>query len=112
MRVWDLDQLSLKFERHSDAENVDFVVRELILVPLRQQAYADVDDISLFFTSSCLMIGRNPYTYKMIVQLNCIPRAVSTTAPGYHALVVLSRITSHHVMPTFLLLAMKYIVLI
>lgn len=26
MRVWDLDQLSLKFERHSDAENVDFVV--------------------------------------------------------------------------------------
>jgi ribosome biogenesis protein ENP2 len=28
MRVWDLDQLSLKFERHTDAENVDFVVRE------------------------------------------------------------------------------------
>ena len=27
MRVWDMDQLSLKFERHSDAENVDFVVR-------------------------------------------------------------------------------------
>jgi ribosome biogenesis protein ENP2 len=26
MRVWDLDQLSLKFERHSDAENVDFMV--------------------------------------------------------------------------------------
>ncbi|KAF9564474.1 NUC153 and WD40 repeat-containing nucleolar rRNA processing-related protein [Agrocybe pediades] len=25
MRVWDLDQLSQKFERHSDAENVDFV---------------------------------------------------------------------------------------
>jgi ribosome biogenesis protein ENP2 len=28
LRVWDLDQLSQKFERHSDAENVDFVVRE------------------------------------------------------------------------------------
>jgi len=28
IKVWDLDQLSLKFERHSDAENVDFVVRE------------------------------------------------------------------------------------
>jgi ribosome biogenesis protein ENP2 len=28
MRVWDLAQLTLKFERHSDAENVDFVVRE------------------------------------------------------------------------------------
>lgn len=32
MRVWDLDQLSLKFERHSDAENVDFVVRELFAI--------------------------------------------------------------------------------
>jgi ribosome biogenesis protein ENP2 len=29
MKVWDLDQLSQKFERHSDAENVDFIVREL-----------------------------------------------------------------------------------
>ncbi|KAI0938584.1 hypothetical protein AcW1_001718 [Taiwanofungus camphoratus] len=26
IKVWDLDQLSLKFERHSDAENVDFVM--------------------------------------------------------------------------------------
>lgn len=26
MRVWELDQLTLKFERHSDSENVDFVV--------------------------------------------------------------------------------------
>ncbi|THV06649.1 hypothetical protein K435DRAFT_710787 [Dendrothele bispora CBS 962.96] len=26
MRVWDLNQLSLKFERHTDAENVDFVL--------------------------------------------------------------------------------------
>ncbi|OJA17490.1 hypothetical protein AZE42_08359, partial [Rhizopogon vesiculosus] len=26
MRVWDLDELNLKFERHSDAENVDFVI--------------------------------------------------------------------------------------
>ncbi|TFK41623.1 WD40-repeat-containing domain protein [Crucibulum laeve] len=26
MRVWDLNQLSQKFERHSDAENVDFVI--------------------------------------------------------------------------------------
>ncbi|RDX54747.1 hypothetical protein OH76DRAFT_1552727 [Lentinus brumalis] len=26
IRVWDLDQLSLKFERHTDAENVDFVM--------------------------------------------------------------------------------------
>ncbi|KAH7915056.1 WD40-repeat-containing domain protein [Hygrophoropsis aurantiaca] len=26
IRVWDLDELSLKFERHSDAENVDFII--------------------------------------------------------------------------------------
>ena len=26
MRVWDLDQLTMKFERHTDAENIDFVV--------------------------------------------------------------------------------------
>lgn len=26
MRVWDLDELTLKFERHGDAENVDFIV--------------------------------------------------------------------------------------
>lgn len=31
MKVWDLDQLSQKFERHSDAENVDFIVRESFL---------------------------------------------------------------------------------
>ena len=28
MRVWDLDELTLKFERHGDAENVDFIVSE------------------------------------------------------------------------------------
>lgn len=26
IRVWECEQLSLKFERHTDAENVDFVV--------------------------------------------------------------------------------------
>ncbi|GLB39166.1 putative NUC153 domain containing protein [Lyophyllum shimeji] len=26
IRVWDLDQLAIKFERHTDAENVDFVM--------------------------------------------------------------------------------------
>lgn len=28
IKVWDLDQLSQKFERHSESENVDFIVRE------------------------------------------------------------------------------------
>lgn len=26
IRVWELDQLSLKFERHTNSENIDFVV--------------------------------------------------------------------------------------
>jgi len=38
MRVWDLDQLSLKFERHSDSENVDFAVRELVFFWVRNDA--------------------------------------------------------------------------
>lgn len=29
MRVYDLDQLTLKFERHTNAENVDFLVSAL-----------------------------------------------------------------------------------
>ena len=33
MRVWDLDQLALKFERHADVENVDFVVRTFPPLP-------------------------------------------------------------------------------
>ena len=31
MRVWDLDQLALKFERHADIENVDFTVSLICL---------------------------------------------------------------------------------
>jgi len=37
LRVWDLDQLSLKFERHTDAENVDFVVRESPIHPIKRK---------------------------------------------------------------------------
>lgn len=33
IKVWDLDELSLKFERHTDAENVDFVVSESCTSP-------------------------------------------------------------------------------
>lgn len=29
IRVYDLDQLTMKFERHTDQENVDFLVRPL-----------------------------------------------------------------------------------
>lgn len=33
IRVWDCEQLSLKFERHTDAENVDFLVSFFSLSP-------------------------------------------------------------------------------
>jgi WD40 repeat protein len=33
MRVWDLDQLALKFERHTDIENVDFTVSGFLRAP-------------------------------------------------------------------------------
>ena len=34
MKVWDLNQLSQKFERHSDAENVDFIVSPYSHTPI------------------------------------------------------------------------------
>jgi len=34
MRVWDLDQLTMKFERHSDVENVDFLVSVICILGL------------------------------------------------------------------------------
>lgn len=37
MRVWECEQLSLKFERHTDAENIDFIVS-------RRASVADVWD--------------------------------------------------------------------
>lgn len=33
IHVYDLDQLSIKFERHTDAENVDFLVRLTTFLP-------------------------------------------------------------------------------
>ena len=33
MKVWDLGQLSQKFERHTDAENIDFIVRKSSFIP-------------------------------------------------------------------------------
>lgn len=41
MRVWDLNQLSLKFERHSDAENVDFLVSKSNLIQLNSLSLCD-----------------------------------------------------------------------
>lgn len=77
MRVWDLDQLSLKFERHSDAENVDFIVSEL---PLRLVLHV----LHLLMRyRSCLTTGRKQYIYKMTVRSPYTINRVSTTALEY-----------------------------
>lgn len=61
IRVWDLDQLTLKFERHTDSENVDFVVRKLFRSLFRI--------LRLSFLSRCfLTTGQSQYIYKMTVQ--------------------------------------------
>ena len=39
MRVYDLDQLTLKFERHTDAENVDFIVSKYGTLMLRSVSH-------------------------------------------------------------------------
>ena len=47
MRVWDLDQLTLKFERHSDSENVDFIVSKSC-APSRLQNIPTVELLDAF----------------------------------------------------------------
>lgn len=34
IKVWELDQLAVKFERVTEAENVDFVVSRMFLIVL------------------------------------------------------------------------------
>ena len=74
MRVWDLDQLSMKFERHTDAENVDFVVRECQVPrpppPLTSPRFSP-------------MTGLRASTFKTTARSSCIRRAASTTAREY-----------------------------
>lgn len=90
IRVWDLDQLTLKFERHSDAENVDFVVRELFpYTPL------NCEILKTGLPSACLTIGQSQYTSKTTAASNSIHKEASTIVLEYHVLVVHWPTTSH-----------------
>lgn len=71
MKVWDLGQLSQKFERHSDAENVDFIVRESCRSMYPQSL---TNPYSVY-----RMIGPNQYISKMTALLSCTPKGASTT---------------------------------
>lgn len=88
MRVWDLDQLTLKFERHSDAENIDFVVRELFHVSLVNRIAIGHERLigsSLIFRH-CLTIGQSQSIYKVTEVSNFIHKAASIIVPAFHAL--------------------------
>lgn len=80
MRVYDLDQLTLKFERHSDAENVDFIVSECPGSSWKASPSKHRD-------RSFRMTGQRPYTSRLIGQSNCTPKAASTTGLEYPGLV-------------------------
>lgn len=95
MKVWDLDQLSLKFERHSDAENVDFIVSKSSNLQLLFEGC-----LLKPFISCSPMIGRSQYTSKTTVPSSYTIRAVSTTALEYPALAALLRTTFLHATPS------------
>ena len=106
MRVWDLDQLSLKFERHSDAENVDFLVSKLFLHPL----YNKLSSLTTLCASrSFQMTGRRHCTSKTIVPLRCTTKAVSTTAREYLKPAERLRITTPRVTRSWPLPVMRFI---
>ena len=103
IRVWDLGQLSLKFERHTDAENIDFVVREL-LVESSSRSFVHR------YLRCSLTTGQSQYTFKTIVLSSYTLKAVITTEREYPALVDHLHTTFPLAMPSSLLLVMKYIV--
>lgn len=96
MKVWDLDQLSQKFERHSDAENVDFIVSKSCVSSSFLEAVVYLNNPP---SRCCQMTGQNPYISKMTVRSRFITRAGCTTALEYHALVVRSDTTSPRATP-------------
>ena len=105
MRVWDLDQLSLKFERHSDAENVDFLVSELFSHPL---CHGFLIPIILRRSRFFPMTGRKHYTFKTTVPLRCTTKAASTTAREYPKPVEQLPTTTHHATLSSLHPAMRF----
>jgi hypothetical protein len=103
MRVWDLHQLTLKFERHTDAENVDFVVstwrvcRLVISLTIAKYRYYP-------------MIGLKHYTSKQTALSNSIPNKDSITELEYLELAGRSPITFPRVTRTLAALEQKSIV--
>ena len=86
MRVWDLDQLALKFERHADIENVDFLVSFFF-------PHCTSFIIRASVHRSSPTTGQRRYIYRRIAPSSCTLRVASIIARGYLALVGPSHIT-------------------
>jgi hypothetical protein len=89
MRVWDLDQLALKFERHADIENVDFTVSFLCApTPRPIVVFSLSSSIKNAIHRSFQTIGQRRFIYRPTAPSNYTRRAVSITAREYRALAV------------------------
>lgn len=66
IRVWDCEQLSLKFERHTDAENVDFLVscHPLIWLPFHDDHTIKYNLIYI----SCRAVRGSPRASSTLIQ--------------------------------------------
>lgn len=94
MRVYDLDELTLKFERHSDAENVDFIVRE----SSHALIWSESPNFHAYLAPRfCPMIGRKHCIFKMTARSNYILKEASITAHEYHDLDGRLLTITHHV---------------
>lgn len=85
MRVWDLDQVALKFERHADIENVDFIV-SCFPLPFLYITYTPQLTSGCAVHRSFPMTGQRRCICKRTAPLSCTPRAAFITARGYLAL--------------------------
>ena len=108
MRVWDLDQLALKFERHADVENIDFTVRFLcslchaptseimterlvfVFVFSAYKGWRPVVFIENAIHRSFQTTGQRRSICRPTALSSCTRRAAFTTAHGYRALAVRS----------------------
>jgi hypothetical protein len=91
MRVWDLDQLALKFERHADTENVDFIVSFILFFSLCTFFIIRVRTRSVYRSSPTT--GQRRCICRRTAPSSCTRRVDFITARGYLALAGPSHIT-------------------
>jgi hypothetical protein len=85
MRVWDLDQLALKFERHADVENVDFVVSCFSPLPFSLYYSVPTIDIGRAVHRSFPTTGQRACICRRTAPSSCTLRAAFIIAHGYLA---------------------------